>query len=37
MNIINKFFGSVARLFSLAKRRRRQLLADEEYDSWIGI
>jgi len=37
MNVMNKFLNTIARWFSLTKRRRRLLLADEEYDSWLGI
>jgi len=37
MNIIKKFFGAVARWFSVSARRRRLLLGDEEYDRWLGI
>ena len=37
MNNIKKFFVAIAKWFSVTKRRRRLFLADEEYDSWLGV
>ncbi len=37
MNMIKRFFRTVARWFSISARRRKLVLGDEEYEKWLGI